>query len=95
MKKESPPPPPLELPDEFKDKSVGELNRLALSSSFASSDEEEEEDKGEEDKEEDKEEDNKEDKGEEEEKEDSTGPPLQGAVVMGHFRVTGRRQNEK
>ena len=42
MKKESPPPTPEDLPDELKNKSVRELNLLALSTSFASDEDEEE-----------------------------------------------------
>ena len=42
MKKESPPPTPEDLPDELKNKSVRELNLLALSTFFASDEDEEE-----------------------------------------------------
>ena len=42
MKKESPPPTPEDLPDELKNKSVRELNLLALSTSFGSDEDEEE-----------------------------------------------------
>ena len=44
MKKESPPPPtPEDLPEELRNKSVRELNLLALSNSYASEDDDEEE----------------------------------------------------
>ena len=43
MKKESPPPPtPEDLPEELRNKTVRELNLLALSNSYASEDDEEE-----------------------------------------------------
>ena len=42
LKKESPPPTPEDLPDELKNKSVRELNLLALSTSFGSDEDEEE-----------------------------------------------------
>ena len=45
MKKESPPPTPEDLPDELKNKSVRELNLIALSTSFASDEDDEETEK--------------------------------------------------